>query len=146
MAGKQESEEPADGGHTLSSAVWRTGGQVFCLAALGMVGPAVLGLPWAPLALLGTTVSAAVCLITSAAVRSVSRWKQQAADGQAPQSIGIVSLAIAMAAGVEQEAILVAEQEHDYVARLVRDRDSRASGSTQKRVARSAEAWPNRRL
>jgi hypothetical protein len=110
-------------GHTLASATWRAGGQMLCLATLCLVLPAAVGFAWAPAALVGMATAGNLCLLTSATLRNIVRWRGQAEGGQEPQSIGIIPLAIAMGAGVEKDAVEVAEWQADHVARIVPERD-----------------------
>jgi hypothetical protein len=56
------------------------------------------------------------CALASAFLRNRARWKRQAEEGHAVQSIGIIPLAVAIALGRDLEAIDLAEAEADRIA------------------------------
>jgi hypothetical protein len=109
----------------MASSLFRLAGQALCLATLLLIVPAAFGAAWAPLTLIGTGAGAAACLLSSALLRNIARWKQQAAVGREPESISILALAAAMALGVETDALVIAELEKDRAHAVRRKRPQR---------------------
>lgn len=82
---------------------------------LGLVG-LTNGLRWGLLCFALGAVPTVGCLLASAFVRNRARWRRQAASGHPIQSIGVVSLAMAMALWREVEAVDRAESAADRLA------------------------------
>jgi hypothetical protein len=101
-------------GHTRWSSLLRFVGQWLVLGVGALVIPLLAGEPWAPAALIGTAVLAAVTLLTSAALRNIEKWRRQAAFGLQPHTISILVHALAMAIpSLEQNALFNAEWHAD---------------------------------
>ena len=130
MPGRQHSVLFGETGHTLASGVLRALGQGLVLAALGLGGAAMFGSPSVGLeSVLAVGVLGFSSLAASKAIRNNARQQQQAEDGHTPECIGVIPLTLAMGAGLEKDALVIAEGQSDYVARLARERDQREASS-----------------
>ena len=130
MPGRHHSVTSGETGHTLASGVLRALGQGLVLAALGLGGAAMFGSPSVGIdSVLMAGVLGVSSLAASATLRNNARRQQQAGDGQAPECIDVIPLTLAMGAGLEKDALVIAEGQPDYVARLARERDQREASS-----------------
>jgi Zn-dependent protease len=130
MPGRRHSILFGETGHTLASGVLRALGQGLVLAALGLGGAAMFGSPSVGIeSVLMAGVIGFSSLAASATLPNNARRQQQAEDGQAPECIGVIPLTLAMGAALEKDALVIAEGQSDYVARLARERGQRETSS-----------------